>query len=146
MEGIIGALIPMGVFVMIIAIVVGPIWIRSYYSARDRAQLHETLRVAYEKGQPVPPELIESLQAKVGSSSAASIPTVERDLRRAVVLIAIGLGLVGLGYGLWYGLMSVSDEGAYITGGVVAGSGAIPGLMGIAYLILWSLRRGAPKP
>ena len=58
-----------GIF-MIIAICIGPIWIKSYFTARDRAQLHETLRVAYEKGQPVPPELIESLQRNVASSTS----------------------------------------------------------------------------
>ena len=42
--------------------------------------------------------------------------------------------------------MSVADEGAYITGGSVAGAGAIPGLIGVAYLILWLTKRGAPKP
>ena len=142
---VVDELVPIFGIFMIIAICIGPIWIKSYFSARDRAQLHETLRVAYEKGQPVPPELIESLQSKV-SATSASLSTPERDLRRAVVLIAVGLGLCGLGYGLWYGLMSVSDEGAYITGGSVAGAGAIPGLIGIAYLILWATRRGAPKP
>ena len=69
----------------------------------------------------------------------------ERDLRRAVVLIAIGLGLCCLGYGLFFGLSSVDDTAAYITGGSVAGAGAIPGLIGVAYLILWLGRRGAPK-
>jgi len=71
--------------------------------------------------------------------------TPEADLRRAVVLIAVGLGLCGLGYGMWYGLMSVSDIAAYITGGSIAGAGAIPGLIGIAHLLLWASRRGRPK-
>ncbi len=141
-----GEIVPIFGIFMIIAICIGPIWIKSYFSARDRAQLHETLRVAYEKGQPVPPELIESLQRNVTSSTSGPLSTPERDLRRAIVLIAVGLGLCGLGYGLWYGLMSVSDEGAYITGGSVAGAGAIPGLIGVAYLILWLSKRGAPKP
>jgi hypothetical protein len=121
--------------------VLGPVWIRSYFSARDRAQLHETLRVAYEKGQPVPPELIESLQSKV----QPQLSTPESDLRRAIVLISVGLGLALLGYGLWFGLMAASDTAAYITGGAVAGSGAIPGLIGLAYLILWLSKRNTPK-
>ena len=70
---------------------------------------------------------------------------VRRDLRRAMVLLAVGLGLCGLGYGLWYGLMSVSDTAAYITGGSIAGAGAIPGLIGVAYLILWITKRGRPQ-
>ena len=139
---IIDELVPIFGIFMIIAVVIGPIWIKNYFAARDRAQMHETLRLAYEKGQPVPPELIESLQSKVGERV---MPTPERDLRRAIVLIAVGLGLAGLGYALWYGLMSVNDIAAYTTGTSVAGAGAIPGLIGIAYLFLWLGKRNAPK-
>ncbi|HEY5288698.1 MAG TPA: DUF6249 domain-containing protein, partial [Caulobacteraceae bacterium] len=101
-------------------------------------QMQETLRIALDKGQTLPTDLVTALQSNI---SANSMPTPERDLRRGVVLIACGLGFVLLGYGLWYGLMSVSDEGAYISGGSVAGVGAIPGLIGIAYLILWATKR-----
>ena len=133
-------LVPITFFITIIALVVGPAWIRSYYAERDRRAMHETLRVAFERGQAVPPELITALQNNLVRRQPT---TPERDLRRAVVLIALGLGLCGLGYGLWYGLMSVSYEGAYISGGVVAGTGAIPGFIGVAYLLLWLNRRGA---
>jgi hypothetical protein len=135
-----------GIF-MIIAIVIGPMWIRSYFNARDRAQMHETLRVAYEKGQPVPPELIEKLTASTSreSYSTPSSNAPDADLRRAVVLIAVGLGLAGLGFGFWYALGYASDTASHIVGGIIAGSGAIPGFIGLAYLSLWALRRNAPK-
>ena len=132
-----GVLVPIVFWVAIAAMVIAP----QYFKSRDRQKLHETLRVAFEKGQPVPPEVIEALQSNV---SERFIPTPDRDLRRAIVLIAVGLGLAGLGYGLWYGLMAVDEIPAYITGGVVAGSGAIPGLIGVAYLILWLAKRGQP--
>lgn len=104
--------------------------------------MHETLRIAYEKGQPVPPELIEALQRNV---APRVISTPERDLRLGIVLVAVGLGFAGLGYGLWYGLMSVNEIAAYVSGGSTAGFGAIPGFIGVAYLILWATRRNAPK-
>jgi len=142
MENIVGQITPiLGIF-MIVALVIGPVWIRSYFAAQERARLHETLRVAYEKGQPVPPELIKSLQTSI---SERPISTPERDLRRAIVLIAVGIGLCGLGYGMWYGLMSTDDTAAWITGTSIAGAGAIPGLIGIAYLVLWFTNRNAPK-
>jgi hypothetical protein len=131
-------LIPIAFFAMIAAIVLVPGYLRS----QDRARMHETLRIAYEKGQPVPPELIEALQRNVAPKV---ISTPERDLRRGIVLIAVGLGFAGLGYGLWYGLMSVNEIAAYVTGGSTAGAGAIPGFIGVAYLILWATRRNAPK-
>jgi len=120
------------------AVILVPMYLRH----RDRTQMQETLRIALDKGQTLPTDLVTALQSNI---SANSMPTPERDLRRGVVLIACGLGFVLLGYGLWYGLMSVSDEGAYISGGSVAGVGAIPGLIGIAYLILWATKRSERK-
>jgi hypothetical protein len=128
-------LVPAIFFIFLGAVILGPIYLKS----RDKQRMYDTLRVAYEKGQPVPPELISALQTSASASNL--IPTAERDLRRAVILMAVALGLCGLGYGLWYGLMSVSDTAAYITGGCVAGAGAVPGLIGLAYLILWFTRR-----
>src|SRR5437762_240379 len=132
-----------GVFISLIfwTFVGAVIIVPQYFKYKDRQKMHETLRVAFEKGQPVPPEIIMALQSNVGDRLT---PTAERDLRRAIVLIAVGLGLCGLAYGLWYGLMSVDPLPAYITGGVIAGAGAIPGLIGIAYLILWLTKRNAP--
>jgi hypothetical protein len=141
-ESFISELIPIFGIFMIIAVVIGPIWIRSYFASQERARLHETLRVAYEKGQPVPPELIKSLQTSIAERP---VSTPERDLRRAIVLIAVGLGLCGLGLGMYYGISSASYEGAWITGTSIAGAGAIPGLIGVAYLILWFTNRNAPK-
>ena len=142
---VVAELVPIAGIFMIIMVVIGPIWIRSYYAARERAQMHETLRVAYEKGQPVPPELIEKLTSSATRPSSNSSGS-DADLRRAVVLIAVGLGLAGLGAGLWYGISFADAEGGAITGGIVAGSGAIPGFIGLAYLVLWLARRGgAPQ-
>jgi len=135
MGNITGWMVPLTFWTFVGAVILVPMYLKS----RDRQRMHETLRIAYEKGQPVPPELIAALQSN--ATTTALLPTAERDLRRALVLISVGLGLCGLGYGLWYGLMSVSDEAAYIVGGSVAGVGAVPGLIGVAYLILWLTRR-----
>lgn len=136
-------LIPIFGIFMIIAVVIGPIWIRSYYRSKEREQLHATLRAAYEKGQPPPPELIEKLTAETGASDVAGTTMAgsDRDLRRAIVLIAVGLGLAGLGAGLGWGISLASDVGGAVTGGIIAGCGAIPGFIGVAYLILWMLGR-----
>src|SRR5215469_14958449 len=129
-----------GIF-MIIAVVIGPVWIRSYYRSKEREQLHATLRAAYEKGQPPPPELIEKLTAEGGYDPSGRPMGSDRDLRRAIVLIAVGVGLAALGAGLGWGISLASDVGGAITGGVIAGAGAIPAFIGVAYLILWILGR-----
>ena len=74
-EHIVDEMVPIFGILMIIAVVIGPIWIKNYFAARDRAQMHETLRVAYEKGQPVPPELIKSLQSNVGDAPHCRRPS-----------------------------------------------------------------------
>jgi hypothetical protein len=135
-----GMVLGVSFWVFVGAIIIVPRILKS----RDQARMHETLRMAYEKGQPVPPELISALQANTALPIQIQT-TPERDLRRAIVLIAVGLGLCCLGYGLFFGLSSVDDTAAYITGGSVAGAGAIPGLIGVAYLILWLGKRNAPK-
>ncbi len=120
------------------AVVLVPTWLKY----RDRQRMHDTLRIAFEKGTPVPPELISALQSNIAPRRPT---TPESDLRRGLVLVAVGLGLCGLGYGLWYGLMSVNEIAAYITGGCTAGVGAIPGLIGVAHLVLWATRRETPR-
>ncbi|HEY1559824.1 MAG TPA: DUF6249 domain-containing protein [Caulobacteraceae bacterium] len=130
-ETITGVLVPIAFFVCVAAIFVAPAWMRH----QERQNMQDIVRVAYEKGQPVSPELITAIQ----SSLAIKTPsTRESDLRRAIIFIAVGVGMVGLGFGLWFGLESVSDEGAYISGASTAGVGAIPIMIGIAYLILWA--------
>ena len=119
------------------AVIIVPI----YFRHRDRDAMHATLRAAFEKGVPLPPELITALQSNLASRN---VPTKEGDLRRGIVLLGVGIGMVALGYGLWYGLMSVDDTAASITGAVVAGAGAIPGLIGVAFLILWAMKRNEP--
>jgi hypothetical protein len=119
------------------AVILVPVYLRH----RDRSQMQETLRTALEKGQTLPTELVTALQNSVASKT---MPTREGDLRRGIVLIAVGLGLCALGYGLWYGLMTVDDTAAYIAGGCTAGAGAIPGLVGVAYLLLWASKRNTP--
>ena len=119
------------------AIILVPLYMRQ----QDRQRMHETLRIAYEKGQPVPPELIEALQSK---TPIRPMSTPDRDFRLAVVLISVGLGFAALGYGLWYGLMSVDETAAYVSGGSTAGFGAIPGMIGVGYLVLWFTRRKSP--
>jgi len=135
--------VPVFGILMIIAVVIGPIWVRSHYRSKEREQLHQTLRTAYEKGLAPPPELIEKLTAEVGPDAAGRVTTTnsDRDLRRAVVLIAVGFGLALLGLGIGWGIYFASPTGGAITGGIIAGAGAIPGFIGLAYLILWLLGR-----
>jgi hypothetical protein len=124
------------VFAFLTAIIVVPRYLRS----REREKLHETLRIAYEKNQPVPPELIEALVNDRPAQPDTSA-TPDRDLRRGVVLVFIGLGFAAAAYALYLGVYVFSEAGAWITGESVAALGAVPGFIGLAYLVLWLLKR-----
>ena len=137
-EGSVAVLIPLFGIIMIICVVIGPVWIVSYFRSRERAQLHETLRAAYEKGLPPPPELIDKL---AGGAIATQPTSPDYDLRRAIIMIATGVGLLLLGLGLCFGISSTDSEGGWVAGWIVAGAGGIPGMIGIGHLILWLTKR-----
>jgi hypothetical protein len=128
------------VFGFLAAIILGPRYLR----ARDRDKLHETLRMAYEKNQPVPPELVDAL-INEEKTRPTLVPTPDRDFRRGLVLVFIGLGFAAAAYALYLGISVFSDTGAWITGECVAAVGAVPGFIGVAYLLLWLAKRGSTK-
>jgi len=130
-----GFLIPIAFFAAIAAVFILP----SYFRSRDRARMHETLRLAYEKGQPVPPEMIEALQ--VGGPTAVENPQsrASRDLRIGIVWLAIGLGFVAIGGAFYAGLYYVG--GATETFASFAAIGAIPIFVGLAFMLLSALGR-----
>jgi hypothetical protein len=128
------------VLALVLGLAVGPRYIRS----RERQKLYDLMKVAYEKGQQVPPELIASLTRETTSSGQPMRSYYGRnaDLRRAIVLIAVGLGVAVLGMGLSFGLSFASHLAGAIVGGILIGCGAIPGFIGVAYLILWMASGG----
>ncbi len=128
-------LVPLGFFAFLTAIIIVPVIMRS----RDRALLHETLRIAYEKGQPVPPEMIEMLQRDVRDRSGRIAKTsADRDLRRAVILIGVALGLAAMGCALG---MTEGAEAFYPT----LAAATIPGFIGLGFLVLWFFGRNKPE-
>jgi len=134
------ALIPIAFFAMIAAIVIVPKWLRE----RERSNMYEALRTAYEKGQPVPPEVVSAMTARNVADVAGGEPlTIEsssqRDLRRGVVWLMVGLGFVVAGLAFYGGLYYVG--GAEETFGSLAAIGAIPACIGIGYLGLWYFGR-----
>ena len=97
---------PIGFFGPIAAIII----VARYLRFRERTQLYEAMRSALERGQTIPPEFISELQSRRGrryegvSPSFGQEPLAERiaevrygpqrDLRRGILWLAVGLGLV----------------------------------------------------
>jgi hypothetical protein len=117
-------LVPLFLFSFLTAIIIVPAILRY----RDRARLHETMRIAIERGEPMPPELIESLQKGWRTTSPY------RDLRRAVIFIGVGLGLIAMGFALG---QFAGPEAMYGT----MSAGMIPGFIGLGFLLLWFFTR-----
>jgi len=67
----------------------------------------------------------------------------DRDLRRGVILLGVGLGFVAIGLAFYAGLYYVG--GASETFASFAALGAIPGFIGLAYIVLWSFTRRTTK-
>lgn len=87
----------------------------AFFRFREKTQLHETIRDLAEKGQELPLNLLE--KPKPPNS----------DLRKGVLLIAIGGGIAG--------------AIATLSGGEGAGIGVVPILLGMGYLITWKLEK-----
>lgn len=118
--------IPIVLFASVAAMVVAPFYFRS----RDRAKLLETVRVAYERGQPVPPDLIEAMQTRRPEPAR---PSAERDLRSGVIWLAVGIGVAIFGW-----LVGYEDDDAFYP---LVGLASIPVLIGLALIVLSVLNR-----
>ncbi|HET6437450.1 MAG TPA: DUF6249 domain-containing protein [Anaeromyxobacter sp.] len=101
------------------ALMVGIVFYAVHRNSRLR---HETIRIALEKGQPLPPNLLDP-------PSRRRDP-VQKDLRSGLLLVAIGLG-VGL-----FLLLAPFGEGQRAWA-----VGFIPLLMGFAYLAAYAVAR-----
>ena len=132
MDSELGILVPISGTLMIVAIIVGPIWIGSYFKNRERQRLHDTLRLMVEKGQPVSGELLDTL-------STAGKPRVPpNDMRKGIVLMAVAFGMGGLGL-----VLGLTGEGDAV--GPLCGLAAFPGFIGLGYVVLALLNREKPK-
>jgi hypothetical protein len=129
MDSFLGDLIPLFGIFMIICVVVIPIWLRSHYASRDRARLHETVRMMLEKGQPVSSEMLESLNVASQGGPVRIENSRSADMRRGVTLVAIALGIAATGVALYW----VSD--GYATGPIVGGA-AFPGFIGLGFIVM----------
>jgi hypothetical protein len=114
------------VFLTIFGLPVAVVGIILYFSFSKSRAMHKTVRMMVEKGQPVPEALLNP-------------PPVIRqrsDLRRGVVLLMIGAGLM-----VFFGAVNDWEGGAWSLG-------IIPFLIGLGYLLVWRLdvRRDDASP
>jgi hypothetical protein len=100
-----------GAPVLIVAVIM-------YFGFSKNRMMHRTIRMMVEKGQPVPPALLAPPPPALRQRS---------DMRRGVVLVMVGLGLM-----LFLGAVNDWEGGAWAVG-------IIPFLIGVGYLLVWKL-------
>jgi hypothetical protein len=139
---------PLGFFGPVAAIII----VARYLRYKERTQLYEAMRLAFERGVPVPPEFIQELQSnrrsprseRVAEDRLSDFPDrAQRDLRRGIIWLAVGLGFVGIGAAFYAGLYNVG--GAEETFGSFAAIGAIPAFVGLAFIGLWYFNRNTTR-
>ena len=112
------------VFGTITAIVFGP----TFLKYREKRDIQETVRHAVDKGQQLPPELIDVLTKDVQKS----LPSRTKDIRRGIIWLATGIGIAAFGI--------VSDLGGNAwNGGMqnpLLGVSCIPITIGLAFIVL----------
>ncbi len=118
-------LIMLIIFGSITAIVFGP----NYLKSRERREIQTTIRHAIDKGQELPPELIDAMTREV----ASKLPSRTRDLRRGVIWLAVGIGIAAFSYLSNLGWSNHDMEGA---AGAMMGLAAIPVTVGLAFIVL----------
>ena len=107
---LIGCLAVFGTPIVIVGLIL-------YFSFSRSRALHKTVRMMVEKGQPVPEALLNP-------------PPVVRqrsDLRRGIILLSVGAGLMVL-----LGALNDWEGGAWSIG-------FIPFIIGLGYLLVWRL-------
>lgn len=115
-------------FIMIMAVVLVPAWLKS----RERRELQATLRSAIEKGQPLPPEVIETLTRSVKAPA-----TSQSDLRTGVIWLAVGIGFGVFGAAVGY----YESEAIH----PLLGMAAIPAVIGVAFIVLSLFNPNKPR-
>jgi hypothetical protein len=113
-ESALELLIPISMFLAIVLVV----WIVVAFRFKTQQNIQATYRAAIERGQELTPELLDRL----GESRPKN-----RDLRRGIVLVGLGLGLAVFG-------LALGEEDAVRP---LIAVGALPLLVGVAYLGLW---------
>jgi len=115
------------VFGTITAIIVGP----TYLKTRERRDMQVTVRAALDKGQPLPPELVDALSKDV----IQKLPSRSRDIRRGVIWLAVGIGLAA------FGLINDFNGGWDSDLNGLVGIAAIPLTIGLAFLVLGAINK-----
>jgi hypothetical protein len=118
-------LVPLSPFLLVAALVLVPAYLRS----KERQKMADALRLAIEKGQTLPPDIMDTMNVSV----AKAAPSPQRDLRVGIIWMGVAIGLAAFGIALGF-------EEPEATFPLVA-IAAFPGFIGLAFLVLGLINR-----
>lgn len=118
-------LVPLSPFLLVAALVLVPAYLRS----KERQKMADALRLAIEKGQTLPADIMETMNVTV----AKAAPSPQRDLRVGIIWMGVAIGLAAFGIALGF-------EEPEATFPLVA-IAAFPGFIGLAFLVLGLINR-----
>ena len=102
-----------------------------YFKSQERQKMAETLRVAIEKGQPLPHEMLDAMSSNVRAPGLP--PSPQRDLRTGIIWLGIGVGLAAMGFAI-----SFEEADALYP---ILGLAAFPTFIGLAFIALGLLNK-----
>ena len=102
-----------------------------YFKSVERQKMADTLRVALEKGQPLPTEIIDAMSSNVRSPGLP--PSPQRDLRTGIIWLGVGVGFASLGLAI-----SFEEPDALLP---LLGFAAFPSFIGLAFIALSFINR-----
>ncbi len=129
-----GILVPISFFAMLAAIFVLP----NYFKSRERIALQDTLRTAYQNGQPVPQEVIDAI-TKGEAVKTMNVPSPVRDIRAGIIWLAVGIGFGCFGWALGY---SHDTDDAFWP---ILGMSAVPVTVGLALIAMGAVGLATQK-
>ncbi len=120
-----GGIVGIAFFGMIAAIIIYPAILKN----KQQKEVQETIRHALDKGTSLPADFMQAL-------SADTKGTPQHDLRRGLVMLAVGVGIALMAVGI-----SFEEQEAI---GPIFGIAAIPAMIGVAHILLWAINRKRP--
>ena len=102
-----------------------------YFKSIERQKMAETLRIAIEKGQPLPSEVIDAMSSNVRAPGLP--PSPQRDLRTGIIWLGVGLGFAALGL-----TISFEEPDALFP---LLGFATFPTFIGLAFIALGLLNK-----
>ncbi|RAK52251.1 DUF6249 domain-containing protein [Phenylobacterium deserti] len=112
-------LVPIALFAMIAAIVIAP----RYLKSQERQKMADTLRAAIERGQPLPPEVVDAM-----SKDVKTPPSPQRDLRTGIIWLGVAVGFAAMGVAIGF-----EEPDATMP---MIGVACFPGFIGLAFIVM----------